>query len=216
MNTETMTVHRALAELKVLDSRIADKIADTTFCVANRHSNKKINGVDVDDAAKQMKSDYQSIKSLILRRDAMKRAVVLSNAKTEVEIGGRKYTVAEAIEMKNHGIDNKKILLSTMKRQYDHAVAEVNQRNGKELETKLEKHLNDMFGTKEKLQSEEMERSRAEFIKNNTYVLVDPVQAKKTIDELSEEINTFMADVDASLSVSNAITNIEFSYELAS
>lgn len=31
MNTETMTVHRALAELKVLDSRIADKIADTTL-----------------------------------------------------------------------------------------------------------------------------------------------------------------------------------------
>lgn len=216
MNTETMTVHRALAELKTLDSRIADKIVGAKFCVANRNSNKKIDGVDIEKATEQMKSDYQSIENLIHRRDAMKRAVVLSNAKTEVEIGGRMFTVAEAIEMKNHGINNKKTLLGTMKRQYERAVAEVNQRNGEELERKLENHLNGMFGTKEKIQSEEMERSRAEFIKNNTYELVDPVQVKKTIDALAEEIDTFMAEVDACLSVSNATTNIEFSYNLAS
>lgn len=216
MNTEKMNVHRALAELKTLDSRITSKIAGTTFCVANRNSNKKINGVDIDKATKQMASDYDSVKDLISRRDAMKRAVVLSNAKTEVEIAGRKYTVAEAIEMKNHGIDNKKALHNTMKRQYDRAVAEINSHNSEELERKVEAHLTSMYGTKEKVQSEEMERTRAEFIKNNTYVLVDPVQAKKTIDALAEEIDKFTAEVDAALSVSNAVTKIEFSYELTS
>ena len=215
MNTETMTVHRVLAELKVLDSRIADKIAGATFCVANRNSNKKINGVDIEKAKDQMKSDYNSIKDLISRRDAMKRAVVLSNAKTEVEIGGHMYTVAEAIEMKNHGIDNKKSLLNAMKRQYERAVAEVNQRNGDELERKTQAFVENMYGQKDKVQSEEMERTRKEYIENNTYSLIDPVQIKKSIDELTKVIDTFIADVDACLSVSNAITNVEFSYELA-
>lgn len=214
MNTETMTVHRALAELKTLDARISDKIDDTTFCVANRNSNKKINGVNVDKAAEQMKSDYQSITNLIRRRDAMKRAVVLSNAKTEVEIGGRTYTVAEAIEMKNHGIENKKYLLTAMKHQYDKSKAEVNKRNGDELDRKTEAFLESMYGSKDKVQNEDMERARKEYVDNNTYALVDPIQAKKTIDTLAEEIATFTAEVDAALSVSNSITNVEFSYEL--
>lgn len=214
MNIETMTVHRALAELKVLDSRIIAKIGDTTFCVANRNSNKKINGVDVGKAAEQMKSDYQSITNLIRRRDAMKRAVVLSNAKTEVEIGGRTYTVAEAIEMKNHGIENKKYLLQAMKRQYDQATVEVNKRNGDELERKTEAFLESMYGSKDKVQNEDMERARKEYVENHTYVMVDPIQAKKTIDILAEEIATFTAEVDAALSVSNSITNVEFSYKL--
>ena len=40
MNTKTMTIHEALAELKMLDNRIEDKIMSTNFIVANKVSNK--------------------------------------------------------------------------------------------------------------------------------------------------------------------------------
>ena len=44
MTTEKMTVHKALAELKVIGDRITNAISTGVFCRANKHSNEKING----------------------------------------------------------------------------------------------------------------------------------------------------------------------------
>ena len=112
---EKMSVHKALAELKIIDSRIERSIDDAQFCVANKHSNEKINGIPVEDAKKLMVGSYDKASDLIKRRNAIKRAVVLSNAKTIVMIADREYTVAEAIEMKNHGIDFEEFLLNEMR-----------------------------------------------------------------------------------------------------
>lgn len=49
MTTEKMTVHKALAELKIVDDRIISAINGGTYCVANKHSNEKIKGVPVED-----------------------------------------------------------------------------------------------------------------------------------------------------------------------
>ena len=102
MTKETMVVHRALAELKTMDSRIEKAIRNTVYVLAVKHSAEKINGVKVGDFKDNMKSSYQKVTDLMARRDAMKRAVVLSNATTKVKIGGVNYTVAEAIEIKNN------------------------------------------------------------------------------------------------------------------
>ena len=37
---EKMTVHKGLAELKIIDSRIERAIDDAQFCVSNKHSNE--------------------------------------------------------------------------------------------------------------------------------------------------------------------------------
>lgn len=47
MTTETMTIHRALAELKVLENRINKTISDAKFCAAVKQSMKKVNGVSL-------------------------------------------------------------------------------------------------------------------------------------------------------------------------
>ena len=44
MTTETMTIHKALAELKTIDARIHSAIESSLPCVANKHSNVKIGG----------------------------------------------------------------------------------------------------------------------------------------------------------------------------
>lgn len=62
---EKMSVHKALAELKIIDSRIERSIDDAQFCVANKHSNEKINGIPVEDAKKLM------VGHLILLREEM-------------------------------------------------------------------------------------------------------------------------------------------------
>lgn len=100
MTTEKMTIHKALCELKTLDARITKCIGETEYVFANKHSNDKVNGMTVAAYCDEIKSGYQRVTDLIKRRDAIKRAVVLSNAVTKVTVGGKEYTVAEAIEMK--------------------------------------------------------------------------------------------------------------------
>ena len=57
-----------------------------------------------------------------------------------------------------------------------------------------------------------MKGLRQTYIENNTYDLIDPLDITKVMEALDAEINEFNAEVDAALSVSNALTVIEFEY----
>ena len=217
MTTEKMTIHKALAELKTMDDRIAKAIRDTTYVLAVKHSAEKINGVKVTDFKENMKSGYQKVTDLIARRDAMKRAVVLSNATTKVTVGDKEYTVAEAIEMKNHGMEFRSALLYQMNSAYVTAQNELNRNGGEALEKKAEQYILAVINAQPKdskmsVDSEAMKVMRQQYIENNTYDLVDPMGIAKVIESLDAEINEFNTEVDAALSVSNALTVIEFEY----
>ena len=60
--------------------------------------------------------------------------------------------------------------------------------------------------------SDAMKALRQTYIENNTYDLIDPLDIAKVMEALDAEINEFNAEVDAALSVSNALTVIEFEY----
>ena len=149
MTTEKMTVHKALTELKLLDDRIAKAIAEGIYCVANKHSNDKIGGVSLDEYIKIMQGGYDKATDLINRRKAIKRAVVLSNAVTKVSVAGIEYTVAEAIEMKNHGVGFDKALMNAMQKHYNMAQMKINQENGNGLEEWAEQYVTAIYGQKE-------------------------------------------------------------------
>lgn len=217
MTTETMTIHKALAELKTIDDRIEKAIRNTTYVLAVKHSAEKINGKTVANFKEDMRSGYQKVTDLIARRDAMKRAVVLSNATTKIKIGENEYTVAEAIEMKNHGMEFRSALLYQMGSAYTAAQNELNRNGGEALEKKAEQYVLAVIAAQPKdskmsVDSEAMKALRKQYIENNTYDLVDPMDIAKVIEALDAEINEFNAEVDAALSVSNALTVIEFSY----
>lgn len=213
MTTETMTIHRALSELKILDSRVYSAIEEGVFCLANKHSNDKLKGIAVEDYKKVMIGTYDKASDLIKRREAIKKAVVLSNASTKVEIAGVEYTVAEAIEMKNHGVEFKQELLIAMRKQYRDAQAKILAQNGKDLEDRAEKYVIGLFGSGEKkTATDEIEKAKKAFIAANEYELVDPIGVLKKIEALEEEISSFKAEVDAALSTSNAITQITVEY----
>lgn len=210
---ETMTVHKALAELKLLDSRIEKAIAEGVYCVANKHSNDKIGGVPLDDYIKIMQGGYDKASDLINRQIAIKRAVTLSNAVTRVEISGMEYTMAEAIWMKNHGMEFYKALMGAMQRHYDKAQMQINLENGKDLEQRAEQYVTAIYGQKEgKTNTADIEKVKADFLKSNQYGLVDPLHILDKIEDLEKKINDFMAEVDSALSVSNALTEIKIEY----
>lgn len=213
MTTETMTVHKALSELKIIGNRIEDAINESVFVRANKHSNEKINGVSIQEFSNQIKSGWEKVDDLIRRRNAIKKAVDLSNAITKVKIGNDEMTVAEAIAMKNSGIIYKQQLLAVLKNQYINAVKITEKENGEELQQKAENYVIGLFGNKEgKTNNDEIEKTKQQFIKSNTYELIDPISIKDKIDVLEKEIYEFTTEVDSVLSTSNAITEITIVY----
>lgn len=217
MTQEKMTIHRALSELKTMDDRIIKAIDDVTYVLAVKHSAEKIQGVPVADFKENIKSGYQKVQSLMARRDAMKRAVVLSNATTKVTVAGNEMSVAEAIEQKNHGMEYKKYLRNKLVSQQRTAQANLDANSGEALEKKAEQYVLSVIGAQPKdskmaVDSEAMKALRKDYITNNTYDLIDPIGVTKVMENLLNEINEFEAEVDAALSVSNSLTVIEFEY----
>jgi len=212
MTTEKMTIHKALAELKIIGDRINNSISSSTFIKANKHSNEKINGVSVEEFRKQIQGNWDKSNDLIKRRNAIKRNVVLSNAKTVVKVGNDEFTVAEAIEMKNTGMQYKKELLNQLNRQYVEAISVTEKENGETLQQKAENYVIGLYGSKDKVNNDEIENVRKQFIVNNTFELIDPIKVREKIDSLEKEIAEFDAEIDSCLSVSNSLTEITIEY----
>ena len=220
MTTETMTIHRALVELKTIDSRIEKLIREACFCSYAKKNAKKVHGVDVNDFVGSAKSSYDKISDLINRRNAIKAAVSKSNATTEVKIGDIVYTVAEAIAMKQHGMELWLSLCNAMEKQYSDAIRMIEQENSG-LDNSADKYINMTYGGKDAvadLDPEILNKARQGYIDARQLELVDGLSGgscksvKETFEQLEEMIDTFENEVDSALSVSNATTTIEITY----
>lgn len=213
MITESMTIHEALSELKMLDKRIRQKIDRAVFCVTNKHSNSKINGKSIADFKADMVAENESINALIHRRSAIRNALSVSNAQTMISVGCKEYTVAEAIEMKTSGIENYELLLKAMSRQFTQSTLLLANDNGDRLREKADNYLVSMFGGKDRTaNNDDIESARRQYMENNVLDLIDPINVSKEIENLESFIEKFKAEVDSKLSISNATTIIEVSY----
>ena len=217
MTKETLTIHEALSELKTLDARISKVITSGKYVDSVKHSAEKINGMTREEYKTKMRADLNKALDLIARRNAIKRAVVLSNAKTEIEVNGVKYTVATAIEMKNHGMEQKQALLYTLTSQNDLALANLRRNSGDEIERRAEEYVKSVIAAQPKdskmsVDSDAMQAIRKQYIENNAYDYIDPNGIDKLLENLTNEISVFNTKVDSALSVSNALTTIEIEY----
>jgi hypothetical protein len=210
--SKTLTIHRALAELKTLDARITKGITEIDP-VGVRQAGKPIISAlgavyqDADKFASEAKASFESVQQLIKNKAALKAAIVKSNSETQVTVGGKSMTVAAAITEKSF-IALKKTLLERL-----NALERKNQGNYKTGMEKVEKNLQTLLEAsfnKEQVKAspEDVEAIRTPFLKANELHLTDPLEIKKIIAELTEEISKFEADVDACLSESNATTSI--------
>lgn len=212
MITETMTIHEALSELKTLDKRINTKINEAVFVTSNKHCNAKIGGKLINDVKEDMKSAYESITALIARRGAIRNALSISNAKTKVTIDDKEYTVAEAIEMKKTGIQLKANLLNEMASQQRRIDAQIRTCNGDQLSKNADVYVQTLYGGKDKVENEKIEAAKKQFMADNALDLIDPIDISVATKVLEEEISKFASQVDAKLSVSNALTTITVEY----
>lgn len=205
-NTTDMTVARALAELKLLDSKIQRTINGATFIGAEVGKKVSAGFKSVDEIANRAKSDYQSSQDLIKRRNVIKSAIVVSNAQTKVKVADVEMTVAEAIERKTT-IEYDKTLLNKMKRLYSDYVRMVDQTN-EDVKERLDRHLETLFGKEGKASAQANEDIVKAFKADNEAKLVDPLNLKDKIEKLESEIEDFESEVDFTLSEINVLTRI--------
>ena len=208
-NKRKISVTEALVELKLYDSKINKAIASTPYIGAAKKSSDKVGAVTKDAFISASKSGYQSIQDLIKNRALIKSAIVQSNANTNVEIGGKTYTVAEAIEKKN-SIVYDEYLLQAMKEAWSKATNAVGKENLK-VDNTVDTMLNTFLGkdSEKKVSEGDLAAISDPYREKNEWALVDPLDLYGEITRLDNEIAAFKAEVDVKLSVSNSVTYIE-------
>ena len=98
MSMVKMTMHQLLALLKRYDDRV-DNAINSLSVIA--FSESQVSDEDAAKTVSELTSSYDSATHLIDNYYALEAARIKSNAETIVEIGGVKYTVAEAIKRKH-------------------------------------------------------------------------------------------------------------------
>ena len=207
MEKQKISITRALSEIKLLDSKIESaiqKFEPVTYVEGK--SKTTSTGITVELFNEKAKSSYQSITDLIERRNLIKSRVIQSNAVTKVSIDNKEYTVAEAIERKN-SINNELNLLNKLKQSYVNNKNKVEIGNSK-VRANIDKQLELLAGS-DKNKTEGIDALVKLTLENQQFNLVDELKSEELIDKLSNSIYEFQANVDFTLSESNALTTIE-------
>tara|TARA_R100001163_G_C5068138_1_gene207985 strand:- start:1631 stop:2317 length:687 start_codon:yes stop_codon:yes gene_type:complete len=204
-NNASITVTRALVELKTLDKRIQQLIKDSIFVSFQGQLRKP------DARAKNAQSSYDRIRDLMNRRVKLKSAIVTSNASTRIHVCGMDLTVAEAIEMKS-SIKNYKGLLNKMRQQYGDAVSTVEVENQRARST-LENSLSRGNGRgnnsgDDRLNEINVSDYSLQYMRVHGVELFDPIKLEDKIEGLEKFITEFESEVDFVLSEKNATTYI--------
>lgn len=207
-----ITVTEALKELKLYDDKIYKAIGRAEFVGAAKKNSELIGHKKKSTYEIDAKSSFDSITAMIDNRDALKSAIVNSNAITKVEIGGVTMTVAAAIEKKS-SIEYDKRFLYAMKEQFDQAVSTVSRENAK-VDAQCDRLIETQLSgdNKQKIDKVDIEAFTAPYRKQREFAIVDPLDIEKRIVELETNIDTFEAEVDTKLNVSNALTTIEIDF----
>lgn len=203
---EEITITRALAELKLLDSRISKKTSESDFAFLLSKKNKS--NVNTETLTTNARASFQSIVDLIKRRQTLKSAIILSNAHTRVKLNGEDLTVAEVIECKQL-VDLYKALLLKLKQNRETIVNQV-ERNNQQLELDLQKLLEINFGksSNSKTNTDDIENISKTYREQNKSEMLDCVNIDSKIKEVEELINKYETETNFILSESNATTKI--------
>lgn len=207
-----ISITEALNELKLYDSKINKAIANAKFASATKKSSDKVGVIKKEEFEERAKASYQSVTDLIANRNALKSAIVKSNAVTEVTINGKTMTVAEAIERKN-SIDYDVTLLNEMKKQYVTATDTVNKEN-KKVDNKVDELLSTLIGkdSDKKISKEDQEAIEKPYREKNEYEFIDPIGIYDKMLALEADVDGFNSEVDTRLVLSNATTFIEIDF----
>jgi len=197
-----MTCTEALVELKLLTKRISS--ATTSIQAINYTSGGVLASAEKDlkKFLANAQASLQSTKDLVKRRALVKEALVLSNATTTVIVGGIEMLVATAIERKE-SISSERDLLLHLSQQYTSATRSV-----ESLTTQVQREVDEQVKQMGAVSGDLIAETRSKLLEQRKVLLYDPIGLLDEINRLRDSIDTFEAEVDVKLSISNATTEL--------
>lgn len=203
-----MTIHRGLAELKLIDSKIAKKMENLRVLTLQQ-GEKPIEGrYSLEQWKDVVQGAFDSVNDLIIRKDKIKSAIVRVNAVTMIDINGKKISIADAITKKKT-IELKKALHGKINAEKQATMVALN-RNNETVEQNVNRLLEAAFGKDNtKISGEEVEAIRGPYVKANGVKMIDTLDVDAILEDLEKEIDTFEMEIDFKLSEINSITYIE-------
>ena len=208
MTKQKMTIHRALSELKLIDSKIEKQINEIVPSGIYQKGKLINNYVKEEDFSTSAKSKFDSVNDLIARKNAIKSAIVEANGVTKVKVSEKEMTIADAINFKAV-VKFKKKLIETLKARQQQAVAQLNQQNTV-VEQNVQRILEATFGKENvKAGKDDVESVRKPYMDANEFHLFDPLKVAEKVEAMEKEVGDFEMEVDAVLSEINAVTFIE-------
>ena len=212
MTTEKMTIHEALCKLKTADKRLYDLEQNSIFIDAKKAVLDKIKGVSVKEYSQSIQSNYDKINDVLKETQTLKAAISKSNAETMITVAGKEMSVAEAIYFFKYGIAQWEELLDKMTTEYKNVTNAVEKKNGSDLDSRAEAYITSLYGSKDKVNADEVAKATEDYKEKQKYELVDPLNLNTRITELREWIDSFKTSVDSAIQVSNATTIIEVTF----
>lgn len=207
MESQKMTIHRALSELKLIDSKIEKQINEIIPTGIYQKGKLILGYMKEEDFSSAAQSKFNSVQDLIERKTAIKSAIVQANGITKVKIGEKEMTIADAINFKGV-IKFKKQLIERMKAWHQKTVSDLN-KNNQVVEQNVQKLLEFTFGKENvKADPKDLEAVRKPYIEANEFHLFDPLKSMEKVEQMEKEVSAFEAEVDAVLSEINAVTFI--------
>ena len=216
---ERMLVTQALDERDLLVKKIGDKIAKASFVDTVRNNEDLVVSARIGrkEFAEQAERANQQITDLIARFQKLDAAIVASNAVTKVTTSYGEFSVAGAISLRNRlrgngsyeeGADFEGNLLRKMEREFRDRIQAAEAKNQK-LQVTAENMRLSILGKDTKVKDEKPLEVVEAYVRENTTVLVDPLNIEKRIESLKEKRDTLLRELDTQIKVSNATTFIE-------
>ena len=202
----SITIHRALSELKLINKRIASGLTQQVIGSKVKIDAEVLGMTAVDFEAKLV-GNLQSVRKLIENKSKLKAAIEKSNAETLVKINGKEMTVTEALTIKNHTLKDLNDLYTTLKRLHFSFNDNVNRLNT-DIKAKADQYALSMFQGVSSISPEKVANVKSEYITSREYEVVDPNKLPEVIETIEKEIDGFTNEIDYVLSESNAKATI--------
>ena len=217
--SERLLVTQALDERDLLVKKIADKIGKAVIVDVIRNNEETVSGARIDKEAfaRQAKAAYQQINDLIARFQKIDAAIVASNANTTIRTSYGEFSVAGAISLRARlrgtGVYDKRAdfegkLLEKMEKSFQTQIARLESEN-RDLQSTAESMRLSILGKDSKVRDDKPLDVVEAYVRENTTVLVDPLDIKKQIEAMKERRENLLRELETQIKVSNATTFIE-------
>ena len=217
--SERLLVTQALDERDLLVKKIADKIGKAVIVDVIRNNEETVSGARIDKEAfaRQAKAAYQQINDLIARFQKIDAAIVASNANTTIRTSYGEFSVAGAISLRARlrgtGVYDKRAdfegkLLEKMEKSFQAQIARLESEN-RDLQSTAESMRLSILGKDSKVRDDKPLDVVETYVRENTTVLVDPLDIKKQIEAMKERRENLLRELETQIKVSNATTFIE-------